>query len=58
MLFEIIFDQFQKIDDVIVLDEGSKRERGSNRSKEKREKSSYDDIDVRKDKRVNRKRNL
>lgn len=43
---------------IINVDEGSKRERGSTRSKEKREKSSYDDPDVRKDKRVSRKRNL
>lgn len=52
---------------IINLDEGSaggggggggKRERSSNKSsKEKRDKS-YDDIEVRKDKRVSRKRNL
>lgn len=57
----LFFFQLQKNEDVtIVLDEGSKRERGSNRSKEKREKTAYEEIEVRKDKRerVSRKRNL
>lgn len=61
MRIRSVYFRLQKNDDVtIVLDEGSKRERGSNRSKEKREKTSYEDIDVRKEKRerASRKRNL
>lgn len=41
---------------IINLEENIKRERGSNKSKEKREKSSYDELDVRKEKRASRKR--
>lgn len=54
------FLQQKTIDDVIInVDEGGKRERSSNKSsKEKRDKSAYDDIEVRKDKRTSRKRNL
>lgn len=54
------FINFQKNNDdgIINVDEGGKRERSSNKSsKEKRDKSSYDDIEPRKS-RVTRKRNL
>lgn len=52
--------QSKNNDDVTIinLDEGGKRERSSNKSKDKRDKSAYDDLDVRKEKRVSRKRNL
>lgn len=44
---------------VINLEENNKRDRSSTKSKEsKRDKSSYDDIEVRKEKRVSRKRAL
>lgn len=42
----------------LIPDENMKRERSSTKSKDKRDKSSYGDIDVRKDKRVSRKRAL
>lgn len=42
----------------LIPDENVKRERSSTKSKDKRDKSSYGDIDVRKDKRVSRKRAL
>lgn len=59
MIFFIHLISQKNNDDVIInVDEGGKRERSSNKSKEKRDKSSYDDIEVRKDKRVSRKRNL
>lgn len=54
------FINFQKNNDdgIINVDDGGKRERSSNKSsKEKRDKSSYDDIEPRKS-RVTRKRNL
>lgn len=44
-------------DPIINLEENNKRERSSTKSKEsKRDKSSYDDLDGRKEKRVSRKR--
>lgn len=52
-------DSSKKNDDVtIIIDDNNKRERSSTKSKDKRDKSSYDDIEVRKDKRVSRKRAL
>lgn len=42
---------------IINLEENNKRERSSTKSKEsKRDKSSYDDVEVRKEKRISRKR--
>lgn len=60
-IFFFFLTQSKTIDDipVINLDEGNKRERSSNKSKDKRDKVSYGDIEVRsKEKRVSRKRNL
>lgn len=42
---------------IINLEENNKRERSSTKSKEsKRDKSSYEELEVRKEKRVSRKR--
>lgn len=60
MDFILVYFQSKNNDDVAIINvkEGSgKRERSSTKSKDKRDKS-YDDVDVRKEKRISRKRNL